>query len=231
MTLRRCFQALLLAAALLLPSAGAALADPEDCPDFGLVPELTRLTRFKDGPGRTMDDVRYDVIVRGFGDPTCSEKDRRARVRVRLEFAIERGRAEQGSRIEFSYFVAIRHRVSGEIVTKEVFPVAFDLPKGRDSVVFEEELEQVTIPIRKDEKGQYYAVLVGLQLTEEQLNFNRLRRGETIEPARPTGPAALPTLPGMPGGGTSGAPAPAQPANRPAQGVPALPGLPPPKPQ
>ena len=37
---------------------GPALADPEDCPDFGLVPELTRLTQFKNGPGRTMDEPR-----------------------------------------------------------------------------------------------------------------------------------------------------------------------------
>jgi hypothetical protein len=106
--------------------------------------------------------------------------------------------------VEFSYFVAIRHRVSGEILTKEVFPVAFDLPRGRDSVVAEEELEQVTIPIKKGEQGRYYAILIGLQLSEDELNYNRQRRGEAVAP-RPPGtlpgqrPAApLPTLPGLP---------------------------------
>ncbi len=188
---------------------GPALADPEDCPDFGLVPELTRLTQFKNGPGRTMDDVRYDIVVRNFGQATCSLKDRKVRVSVRLEFAVERGRAEQGSRVEYAYFVAIRHRVTGDIVTKEVFPVAFDLPKDRASVVVEEELEQVTIPIKKDEEGRYYAILVGLQLTEDQLAFNRRRRGE--QPAPPAAPGA----------------APGQPAARPA--LPTLPGLPPAK--
>lgn len=190
---------------------GPALAEPEDCPDFGLVPELTRLTQFKNGPGRTMDDVRYDIVVRNFGQATCGLKDRKVRVSVRLEFAVERGRAEQGSRVEYAYFVAIRHRVTGDIVTKEVFPVAFDLPKGRDSVVVEEELEQVTIPIKKDEEGRYYAILVGLQLTEDQLAFNRRRRGE-----QPAPPAAS----GQPAG------APGQPAARP---LPTLPGLPPAK--
>jgi hypothetical protein len=192
-----------LALALLVFAArpGPALADPEDCPDIGLVPELTRLTKFKQGEGRTLDDVRYDVVVRSISQPVCSEKDRKVRVGLRLEFATQRGRAEKSSRVEFSYFVAIRHRVSGEIVTKEVFPVAFDLPQGRDGAVAEEELEQVTIPIRKDEKGLYYAILIGLQLSEDELNYNRLRRGETIEPRPPglaPGQRPLPTLPGLP---------------------------------
>lgn len=193
-------------------AAGPAWADPEDCPDFGLVPELTRLTQFKNGPGRTLDDVRYDIVVRNFGQPTCSLKDRRVRVNVRLEFSAERGRSEPGSRIEFSYFVAIRHRVTGDIVMKEVFPVAFNLPQGRDNVVIEEELEQVTIPIKKDEEGRYYAILVGLQLTEEQLAFNRQRRGEREPP---------PPAPGQAAGGQPGAP--------PQRALPTLPGLPPAK--
>jgi hypothetical protein len=123
---------------------------------------------------------------------------------MRLEFATQRGGAEKSSRVEFSYFVAIRHRVSGEIIAKEVFPVAFDLPRGRDNAVAEEELEQVTIPIKKGEQGRYYAILIGLQLSEDELNYNRLRRGETIAPRpletppgqRPAAP--LPTLPGLP---------------------------------
>jgi hypothetical protein len=186
-----------------------ALADPEDCPDIGLVPELTRLTKFRPGEGRTLDDVRYDVFVRSVSDPVCSEKDRKVRVGLRLEFATQRGRLERSNRVEFSYFVAIRHRVSGAILTKEVFPVAFDLPQGRDGVVIEEELEQVTIPIKKGEQGRYYAILIGLQLTEDELTYNRQRRGEAAEPRPPGGPPAgqrpLPTLPALPG-----APKPAQ---------------------
>ena len=184
--------------------AAPALADPEDCPDFGLVPELTRLTQFKNGPGRTLDDVRYDIVVRGFGQPACDLKDRKVRVNVRLEFSVERGKSLEAPRVQFSYFVAIRHRVTGDIVAKEVFPVVFNLPEDRAGVVVEEELEQVTIPIKKGEEGRYYAILIGLQLTEDQLAFNRRRRGEQVEPRQagqaPGQPAArpLPTLPGMP---------------------------------
>jgi len=181
-----------------------ALADPEDCPDIALVNELTRLTKFRAGDGRTLDDVRYDVFVRSFSQPVCSEKDRKVRVALRLEFATQRGRTEKSSRIEFSYFVAIRQRVSGDILTKEVFPVAFDVPQGRDGVVIEEELEQITIPIKKDEQGRYYAVLIGLQLSEDELNYNRQRRGEEVAPRAPGAAPGqrpvpmLPTLPGMP---------------------------------
>jgi hypothetical protein len=234
---RRHAQRALAALALLWAAfAGTpALADAEDCPDVGLVPELTRMTKFKDGKGRTIDDIQYDIVVQSTSQPVCREKDRRVYVSLQLAFAAQRAKAEAGGRIEFSYFVAIRHRVTGAIVAKEVFPVGAAWPQGRTSAVLEEELEQVTIPIRKDEKPIYYAILVGLQLSEDQLAYNRQRRGE-VPGARPAGapgapPAGLPMLPGMaPAGAAPPASAPQLPGMAPTgaatapPGAPALPG-------
>jgi len=218
-------------ALLAVASAGLpALGAEEDCPDVGLVPELTRMTKFKDGQGRTIDDIQYDVVVQATSQPVCREKDRRVYVTLQIAFAAQRARAAAGGRIEFSYFVAIRHRVTGEIIAKEVFPVGVNWPQGRTSAVLEEELEQVTIPIRKDEKPIYYAILVGLQLTEEQLDFNRVRRGEVVQPraaggAQPARGPGLPTLPGMPPAGAAASPPGAPPL--PGSGAPpALPTLP-----
>ncbi len=209
--------AALILSAVLAFAAAPALADAEDCPDVGLVPELTRMTKFKDGKGRTLDDIQYDVVVQATSQPVCREKDRRVYVTLQIAFAAQRARPDPGGRIEFSYFVAIRHRVTGEIVAKEVFPVGVNWPQGRTSAVLEEELEQVTIPIRKDEKPIYYAILVGLQLTEEQLAYTRARRGEAVAPRAPGSPppgGSLPTLPGMAPTGAAASP----------PGAPALPG-------
>lgn len=223
----RAFLALALyALALVVLGAAPALADAEDCPDVGLVPELTRMTKFKDGAGRTVGDIQYDVVVQSTSQPVCREKDRRVYVSMQIAFAAQRARAEAGGRIEFSYFVAIRHRVTGEIVTKEVFPVGVNWPQGRTTAVLEEELEQVTIPIRKDEKPIYYAILVGLQLTEDQLNYNRTRRGEAIEPRAAGGRLpTLPTLPGQAPAGTAAGPpgAPSLPGSGASQALPTLP--------
>ncbi len=210
---------LLRSAAALALIAGCAdpLSAAEDvCPDIGLVPELTRLTKFKDGPGRTYDDVRYDVIIRQLSEPICREKDRRVSVAMLVNFDALRGRADPGGRVQFTYFVAIMHRVTHEIITKQEFPVAFDFPQGRGGVVIEEELEQITFPLAKEEQPIYYAILIGLQLDEEQLAYNRQRRGEQPEPpgaaAQRNQLPALPTLPtGLPGSAPPGqAPAPAQ---------------------
>ena len=213
-------------------TAGAASAAEEDCPDFGLVPEITRLTQFRDGPGRTLDDVRYDIVIRAITPPVCREKSRVVNVTTRLVFDAQRGRAAASPRVQFSYFVAIMHRVTKEIIAKEVFPVAFDFPEGRALVTIEEELEQVRFRIGKDEKPIYYAILVGLQLNEEQLGYNRLRRGESPDAPRAAAPA-LPTLPGfalpgqapaaVPGQGQAPAPGQAPACQRPAPSVPQLP--------
>jgi hypothetical protein len=176
--------------------AGPALAAEEDCPDIGLVPELTRLTQFKEGQGRTLDDIAYDIVISAFGPPACRDKDRFVNVAMRVAFSVQRGRNAPAGRTQFSYFVAIMHRVTKQIIAKEVFPVAFDFPQGRGSVAIEEELEQVRFRYTKDEKPIYYAVLVGLQLNEEQLAYNRLRRGESPDAPRPAAPA-MPVLPGF----------------------------------
>ncbi|MGQ0676850.1 MAG: hypothetical protein ACT4N4_12305, partial [Rhodospirillales bacterium] len=191
-------QRALLAGGLALALAASALpaaAAEADCPDIGLVPELTRLTQFKDGPGRTLDDVRYDIVVRALTPPACREKDRFVNVSLRIVFDVQRGRAAGGGRAQYSYFVAIMHRVTKEIIAKEVFPVAFDFPEGRAGVAIEEELEQVRFRFGKDEKPVYYAILVGLQLTEDELAYNRRRRGESPDAPRPA-PPGLPALPG-----------------------------------
>lgn len=199
--------------------AAPAAAQQEDCPDTGLVPELTRLTQFGEGAGRTLDDVRYDVVVRSMSPPACREKDRRVNMAMRLNFDVQRGRTTPAGRVQFSYFVAIMHRVTKQIIAKEVFPVVFDFPANRGTVVIEEELEQVRFRLAKDEKPIYYAILVGLQLTEEQLAYNRVRRGESPEAARAAAGGkgavpALPTLPGLTGAPPVQAPAPQQAAPR-----------------
>jgi hypothetical protein len=221
----RTLRAVLAGGFALALAASAANAAEEDCPDIGLVPELTRLTQFKDGQGRTLDDVRYDIVVRATTPPVCREKDRMLNVSLRIVFDAQRGRAAAAGRTQFSYFVAIMHRVTKEIIAKEVFPVAFDFPPQRFSVAIEEELEQVRFRYGKDEKPIYYAILVGLQLSEDQLTYNRQRRGESPGAPRPAA-SGLPTLPGLPGAPpAAGSPAPAQ-AGAPAAARPAPPGLP-----
>ncbi len=198
--------------------AAPAPAAEEDCPDIGMVPELTRLTQFKDGQGRTVDDIGYDIVVSALGQPVCRDKDRFVNVAMRIAFSVQRGRNAPPGRTQFSYFVAIMHRVTKQIIAKEIFPIAFDFPQGRGSVALEEELEQVRFRYTKDERPLYYAILIGLQLTEEQLAYNRQRRGESPDAPR-AAPSALPTLPGLPG-----APS-AQGAAPPASATPQLPAF------
>jgi hypothetical protein len=212
----------------LAAAAAPAWAAEDECPDTGLVPELTRLTQFKDGSGRTLDDVRYDIVIRAMTPPVCRERNRFVNATTRLVFDAQRGRAAASPRVQFSYFVAIMHRVTKEIIAKEVFPVTFDFPEGRAVVTIEEELEQVRFRLGKDEKPIYYAVLVGLQLSEEQLGYNRQRRGESPDAPRATAPA-LPTLPGfaLPGQAPAASPAPPAQGQAPQQRpVPAVPQLP-----
>jgi hypothetical protein len=63
----------------------------------------------------------------------------------------------------------------GSIRAKEVFDSPIEFQKGRRRAGVFEEIEQV-IELGKEETGASYEIIVGFQLTREQLERNRKRR-------------------------------------------------------
>ena len=83
------------------------------------------------------------------------------------------------------YFVAVVDK-DQKVLARELFDSTFTFQANQRQAAAIEEIEQI-IPIRGDLRGLDYEVLVGFQLTPEQLEFNRQER------QRRTG---LPRVPG-----------------------------------
>jgi hypothetical protein len=142
------------------------------CPVIGSVYDASRYVKFADGEGRVYTDITYTgeitdvrLYCRYTGEaPLVAE--------IEVDFAFGKGpKAGSGSHT-YPYFVAVTRR-NGKVLAKENFTTSAEF--GRRTVTARTELvNQIKIP-RADESisGVNFEIVVGFDLTPEQLEFNR----------------------------------------------------------
>ena len=144
---------------------------------MSIVSEGQRLTQFRSGPGRDITDIALEAQISGF-ESTCTfaDKNQVAVVTVLLGLVATRGPASQGEVTgDVPFFVAVVNR-DQQIVAKEEFSTRFGFRQGVRNVTVTEELVQ-RIPLN-GRTTRDYEIMVGLQLTSEQLDHvRRQQRG------------------------------------------------------
>ena len=162
---------------LLLPLSGCADllggGPREPCPRVSILRDAAEVTRFREGPGREPRDMR---LQGRFGElaSRCDLDDGRVVARTSIELLAERGPAASEPAQDLAFFVAVIDP-SERILAKEVFHTRFEFAAdGRRSAVVEHVEQRFTL--RPGEYMARYAVLVGFQLTREELDHNRRDR-------------------------------------------------------
>lgn len=167
---------LLLAAALLLSGCAEMKnkvmgKEPGKCPTIRILADGAHLTKFKQGPGRDITDVLYTVdIVNYQGSCGYRDKDSHVETAIKLMFDIDRGPANLQGLGEIQYFVAVENRA------KEVFSTKFKFDPNTPKLRQVDEEVSIDIPIRPGDTPQNTVVWLGLQLTADELDFNRRSR-------------------------------------------------------
>ena len=154
---------------------GGETYDPQQatgCPRVAIVADAAEVVEFRPGPGRDLTDV----VSRGFmgelaGACEYDGDEGTVTVEVQLPIVGERGPAATGGEAAFTYFVAVTDPAS-TILAKELFDTSVAFAEGQTRAGTVEELEQV-IPLANPAQGVNYQILIGFQLTPEQLDFNR----------------------------------------------------------
>ena len=157
---------------LFLAACATDEGPPPACPAVIILKDADRLVKFE-GVGRDLTDVRFEVDV----DETqlvCEYDDEEIESAVGIRFIAARGPADQARTASFSYFVAVVNR-NQEILAREEFDLAIPFEGNRTRVVALEEVFP-NIPLRPGRNGEDYAVYIGLQLTPEELQYNRENR-------------------------------------------------------
>ena len=142
----------------------------EPCPRISILFDAAEVTQFREGPGRDPSDVRLQGRI-GEVASNCDVDDGRVVARSSIELVAERGPAPAEPAGRLSFFVALVDPAE-RILAKEVFhtPFEFEVDRQRSDVV--EQIEQ-RFTLGPGERAAQYAILVGFQLTRDQLDHNR----------------------------------------------------------
>ncbi|WP_306015948.1 hypothetical protein [Oceanicaulis sp. MMSF_3324] len=107
---------------------------------------------------------------------SCRYTDRNAdpiEMEMAVRLAFGRGPAAQGSSKTYEMFVAVT-RTDRAVIERQVFPINVTFEPGQDRVEVIEEFNTIELPrASATTSGANYEVLVGFELTDEQLAFNR----------------------------------------------------------
>lgn len=166
-----------LAATLSLLQGCGVFTTPVDspaCPRVAVLADAARIVKFRPGPGRDLTDVLYEGQFRDVTG-TCAYDMKRSHVDLEFSVDIEiaRGPAETTRQVSIEYFVAVVDP-NQNILGKEKFTSTFRFEGNANRVVITEDVNP-RLPLQEVKLGPGYAVLIGFQLSTEELAHVRRR--------------------------------------------------------
>jgi hypothetical protein len=152
------------------------------CPRVAVLNGAGSLTRFGPGSGRDILDVDFQAEMADVVSACRDDQKRDGRpislVALAPVLIASRGPANHDRQARFSYFVSVID--SGQqILTKQIFPVEIDFSDNRNRVVLRDDNPPITVdvPNAKGSGARAYEILVGFQLTQDEIDYNRKRAG------------------------------------------------------
>jgi hypothetical protein len=139
------------------------------CPKVEVVDALSKLVQFSDGPGRDLSDMLYAARIEDVKSACAFDK---SGVKVEMTVSIIGDRAQAGSKLKGSdvtYFVAITD-ASQAIVAKKLFTSRLEFSDNKPARI-DDVLDQ-EIPLTVLTSAKDHTIIVGFQLTPEQIDYN-----------------------------------------------------------
>lgn len=165
-----------LGACAALAGCGGVVSDifPPACPHAGILADAADLTRYRHGTsGHDLTDMVLDGRITGVAG-TCSRNGRLVDVTVAVSMQLSRGPAAGRGRAEVPFFVAVTR--NGDVLDKQIYRVIPGFAPNADSTRLTSDPVILTLPTSSSQPSSGFDVVVGFQLTPEEVAFNR-RRG------------------------------------------------------
>ncbi len=145
------------------------------CPQVELVDDLSSLSDFTN-PNQTKRENLISRVDLKSAQSTCMLSSKSTVVDLTLLFEGtlgSKGKQKTSDKPFFSYpfFVAVT-APSGKIMAKEIFAASMTYGANENKHTYFEKLRQV-IPIKSKSSAKYYKILIGFQVTPDQLAYNR----------------------------------------------------------
>jgi len=139
------------------------------CPRVAVGDDVGYVARF-DGQGSSKQHLLYAVKM-DVPNGVCFLNEDSIDVEMSVPMRVQRGPAMEERDITFGYWVAIA-RTDKTILARESYQAETELRQDEVGQIVDE-FDQ-TIPINPGENGNNFVIIVGLTLSEEELNYNRV---------------------------------------------------------
>ncbi len=144
------------------------------CPTAAIAPNLDAAQEFRPGGGTGPEDIRFGVKLLSVNS-NCDSQKVGLRVDMRIAFVAARADPTLRER-DFIYFVALADSRQ-TILRKQEFTIHVEFAPRQNQLRATDEIA-VGLPVRDLAAGSQYTIIVGLQLTPEQLELNRQREAQ-----------------------------------------------------
>ena len=172
------FWKILVAITMLLATGCAVLDDtyeaPDVCPLPSILEDLQELVRFKPGGGTDISQAQFHVRLNTFSGE-CDIDKKQITLTIHMDMTALRGAALVEANTEFAFWVWILDREK-KVLARHRFPILAKF-EGRDSRIDFSDIFDVIIPQRKDHSPPDWLIYIGLELSREELAYNRRRLG------------------------------------------------------
>jgi len=170
---------LLLALAGLL--SGCSIFSRKDKPEAacpqGIIPaDSAHISRFRDGTGRDLTDILnegqiYDILIQ------CKYDKKSVTVDLQIGFIGSRGPADRSRSADFEYWVAIVDP-EDKIIERTTSHAVFQFKDNETRLTQVKDDLEPYIPLADLKTGPNYQIVVGFQLSAEELKWNREQRAK-----------------------------------------------------
>ena len=145
---------------------------PPPCPRLALAEFADRLRRF-DGEIRVSEKMLFDAeILQADGQCRYRDDDTVIDMEMTVRIGVALGPAAPEKQAPIRYFVAIARNGDHSVVARGAFDTTVEFPGITRHSGTTEEFEQ-TIPLKPGETGADYVILLGFEMTPEELAYNR----------------------------------------------------------
>lgn len=167
------------------PVQTALPLSPPDCPVVRIVSDLNQVHQFTHGDKPAPQENISSIWMRDVQDRCELTDDNTVAIDITLAFEGligPKGRlhADDNPGFSYPYFVATTSN-DGSIIAKEVFAVTLSYDKDEKTRTKIEKVRQAIPVDGRDYKN--YKILIGFQLNDQELAFNRTQTVPLIEPA------------------------------------------------
>lgn len=162
--------AILLATALGVSSCGSDRV--ENCPDASTLASASIVSIMRAGttpdPANELYTVQIDMVT---ANCRLSEEDRTSEESIDIQFRATRSSGGEAATYTVPFFVGVAN--AGTVTSKKNYTAQISFEAGQSTASFSRDIDSFIVDVARDKHAIDYQVLVGLQLTKEQLDYNK----------------------------------------------------------